>query len=410
MTTTRIKKKLNNIDLADMSKEERLVLGHYLDKHKDQAVILPNDHCKAKVRQRKKTIHYTFGIHNKLLHVPGDPTFDVQANVESVGRGSFGKARELSGKLIKKDNGQAFFIPNPKPGPRLVKKVRQLPDETEKEFLESINREYFIAEKLPHLFFEPLIDDVGAEHHTAYIRMTYFIGKNLHDLIQSGSLNNVDEVIEISLNAALSLQMMFHDRGIVHRDIKPRNMTVTRFKQVAIYDVGLAKVVDEKVDYEYAGTLSYMSPEQINQSKTTPATDIYSLGKTYAKIWKLISETFLDEDKALNKKERKKMEKLVLSGDVNFDRQEFDKWVSLKDEHKENIVGLIKSMTRFKDQDRCNLSEVIALWDKIKLERKLDKSRRCKHKNIKQMHQQAIAERNGLRESLLKGETFRFKM
>lgn len=416
MTTTRIKRKfLDNIDLTHMNREERRAVGRFLETHQGEAVILRNTRCKADVKvgkSKQETIRYTFGIDNKLLHEAGSPTFDVQSN-EKVGRGAFGKVRPMLGRLTRKDNGEAYFTPLPKDQPSLIKKIKQQRSETEEDFLGSIAKEYAIAEKTPHLFFEPLIDVPNPKkrhRHIAYIRMPYFKGGNLYDLIQSGSLNKIDDMIEICLNAAISLQMMFHDRGLVHRDIKPKNMTVTRFKKVAIYDVGLAKERDEEVDCEYVGTMHYISPEQINQEKTTPATDIYALGKTYAKIWRLTNGTFFDEEKALTEEEAEEIEKIVRSGDAAFDRKEFNTLKGIKDGHKDSIVKLIQSMTRLMDNDRCDLDHVIALWDKIKLERKLSASPKYKHNKIREAHQLAIHERHELRKNLRRGESFTFKM
>ncbi|MEZ6099291.1 MAG: protein kinase [Pirellulaceae bacterium] len=95
-----------------------------------------------------------------------------------------------------------------------------------------------------------------------------------------------------------------HNRGIVHRDIKPANIMLGRFGETLVVDWGLAVPVERQGLFREhserslrptagssqssfgrgAGTLAYMSPEQIGNGTTTPACDIYSLGATLYKL------------------------------------------------------------------------------------------------------------------------------
>jgi serine/threonine protein kinase len=79
-----------------------------------------------------------------------------------------------------------------------------------------------------------------------------------------------------------------HEAGVLHRDIKPRNILITPENQVKIMDFGLAKILqssDVTVTQTRAGTLYYMSPEQVKGlSRVDNRSDLYSLGMTFYEV------------------------------------------------------------------------------------------------------------------------------
>ncbi len=118
-----------------------------------------------------------------------------------------------------------------------------------------------------------------------FISMEYVDGSTLQDKIErlknSGHTSfPLKEIIDYGLQITDGLSVA-HRRGIIHRDLKPANIMVTSQGLLKIMDFGLAKAIHSGDDEELrhtAGTLAYMSPEQVGKEKLTLATDIWSLG------------------------------------------------------------------------------------------------------------------------------------
>jgi non-specific serine/threonine protein kinase len=112
-----------------------------------------------------------------------------------------------------------------------------------------------------------------------FIAFEYVEGRSLKELIESGRLE-IRNALDIAVQIAKGLRAA-HERGIVHRDVKPANVMVTPDRHVKITDFGLAKLPGRaKVTRTGAvmGTLAYMSPEQIRGEDVGSSTDIWALG------------------------------------------------------------------------------------------------------------------------------------
>jgi serine/threonine-protein kinase len=127
--------------------------------------------------------------------------------------------------------------------------------------------------------------DVGraGEHH--YFVMEYVDGKTVYDRITKGRRLEEDDAIEIVIQVAEALRHA-HERGFIHRDIKPKNIMISREGKAKLADLGLARALSDKAAAEAEagrayGTPYYISPEQIRgEVKIGPAADIYGLGAT----------------------------------------------------------------------------------------------------------------------------------
>ncbi len=114
-----------------------------------------------------------------------------------------------------------------------------------------------------------------------FIAMEYVEGRNLKDMITSGSLT-MDEMVDITIQVAEGLKEA-HERGIVHHSIKPTNIMLTPKGQAKIMDFGLTKSLG-KAQFTgngiTVGTSAYMSPESALGENADHRADIWSVGVT----------------------------------------------------------------------------------------------------------------------------------
>ena len=130
--------------------------------------------------------------------------------------------------------------------------------------------------------------DAGELNATLYLVMEFVEGVDAGEVIKTRGPLPVENSIELFRQMALGLQHI-HDKGILHRDIKPGNMMITKNNNVKILDAGLARWresngIDSKLTGagDVIGTPDYMSPEQwTDHDQLTPASDVYSLGCTF---------------------------------------------------------------------------------------------------------------------------------
>ncbi|MFO0961914.1 MAG: serine/threonine-protein kinase [Phycisphaerales bacterium] len=127
--------------------------------------------------------------------------------------------------------------------------------------------------------------DVGQSPSGEYFFvMEYIDGDTVFDRIQSQRRIPEREALRIVRQAASALQHA-HERGFIHRDVKPKNLMINRSGTVKLADLGLARAESDadaasEERGKIFGTPYYISPEQIRARPVTPATDIYGLGAT----------------------------------------------------------------------------------------------------------------------------------
>lgn len=143
-----------------------------------------------------------------------------------------------------------------------------------------IERDILAALEHPHIarFYDAGVSQDGRP----YIALEYVAGKNLLRWADEYRLG-IRERVELFLQVLEAVEYA-HDRGVLHRDIKPGNVLVTSAGQVNLLDFGVAKIMerppeaDLTQEYGQALTPGYASPEQITGESIDAASDVYSLG------------------------------------------------------------------------------------------------------------------------------------
>jgi len=152
------------------------------------------------------------------------------------------------------------------------------------EYVERFFKEGQAAGKLNHNNIVQAVD-VGEAGGYHYFVMEYVEGKTLHDDLAAGKVFKEDEALDIVIQVAHALQHA-HSCGLIHRDVKPKNIMINTAGIVKLADMGLAR---ETTDIEAAqseagkayGTPYYISPEQIRgKIDIDGRADIYGLGAT----------------------------------------------------------------------------------------------------------------------------------
>lgn len=113
-----------------------------------------------------------------------------------------------------------------------------------------------------------------------FIAMQFVQGVNLKDLLQKRGRLSSAETIAIARQACYALQAA-HERGLIHRDVKPQNILIDKAGHVHLTDFGIVKALSGPALTQSGmtfGTAAYMSPEQATGAPIKAAADLYSLG------------------------------------------------------------------------------------------------------------------------------------
>ena len=148
----------------------------------------------------------------------------------------------------------------------------------DEDYVERFRREARAVAQLTHPNIVTVIDR-GEQDGRQFIVFEYVDGQNLKDLSARGPLDP-REAIRLALQVAHALSFA-HDRGLVHRDVKPQNVLLNDDGQAKVTDFGIARSLDVHGVTQTGtvlGTSDYIAPEQARGQKVDPKTDIYSLG------------------------------------------------------------------------------------------------------------------------------------
>jgi serine/threonine-protein kinase len=159
--------------------------------------------------------------------------------------------------------------------------IKVLPEHLARDpnFRARFQREARTIARLEHRYILP-VHDVGEDDNIPYFVMRYTDGGDLNDLIARKSLT-VARIATIVAQVAEALAYA-HRQGIIHRDVKPANILISRDGDPLLTDFGIAKIYEDTLQLTgegmMVGTPTYMAPEQLQGQPVDPRTDIYALG------------------------------------------------------------------------------------------------------------------------------------
>ena len=160
---------------------------------------------------------------------------------------------------------------------KLVDKAK-LDPETKDEALRRFKREAQAAARLAHANVVQVYE-YGEEGDYCFIAMEYVAGKPLTAYLSEGLKTELQRVRDI-IGQLLDALAYSHAQGVVHRDIKPGNLLVTREGNIKVTDFGIARIETSNVTQHghMLGTPSYMSPEQYLGETPDGRADLFSAG------------------------------------------------------------------------------------------------------------------------------------
>ena len=158
------------------------------------------------------------------------------------------------------------------------------------EAIARFEREVKATSELSHPNTVRVFDFGVTDDGIFYYAMELLEGRNLGDLVKAEGPLPVARAIHLVIQASRSLAEA-HEHGIIHRDVKPGNLFVTRAGGepdfVKLLDFGIAKVEEPDANVELtgtgvlAGTPKYMAPEVVLGKGATPASDVYGMGAVF---------------------------------------------------------------------------------------------------------------------------------
>ena len=151
---------------------------------------------------------------------------------------------------------------------------------TEGTVAERFRREALVAAGLndPHVV---TVHDAVEDNGRQAVIMEFVDGKSLRETLDKQGALSLSLTVRIGIGVCAALDAA-HRAGIIHRDVKPGNILITKDGRVMLTDFGIAKALTSDQDLTneniMMGTAKYLSPEQVLGDELGPAADIYSLG------------------------------------------------------------------------------------------------------------------------------------
>ena len=142
------------------------------------------------------------------------------------------------------------------------------------------------AARLTHPNVVGVYDWGSEDENTYYMIMEYVSGTDLRDVLVSRGSIEIEQAVEVAIGACDALAAA-HAGGLVHRDVKPENVLISRSGTVKVADFGIAAVADLDRTVptgSVPGTLRYLSPEQASGREATASSDLWAAGALLSEL------------------------------------------------------------------------------------------------------------------------------
>lgn len=166
-----------------------------------------------------------------------------------------------------------------------IKQLLDTAKQADEAQIERFERESHAMHKLTHPNIVNVYDTIFRETDH-FIVMEYVDGGTLSDLLKTDELPPISQVMQIAHDIASAMALV-HDQDIIHRDIKPDNILLTRDGRAKLTDFGMARFtyMDRLTERDMmVGTIMYMSPEQFKTGEAIKESDIWAYGVTIYEI------------------------------------------------------------------------------------------------------------------------------
>lgn len=195
------------------------------------------------------------------LEIPG---YDI---IERIGSGGMASVYRASQKTFQRD---------------VALKVLRQDLGSDEKYSERFVQESQIIARLHHSHIVQVYD-VGQFKNLFYVAMEFLSGRNLSEMLRQQRVDR-NRAVRIFSQIASALDYS-HQKGIVHRDVKPDNIMFRDDGAAVLTDFGIAKDTDASMELTQTGTImgtpKYMSPEQIRGGTVSPSSDLYSMGVVF---------------------------------------------------------------------------------------------------------------------------------
>lgn len=292
----------------------------------------------------------------------------------------------------------------------------------DEEFIKKFNRESKAAASLSSQNIVGIYDvgtDIIDDETIYYIVMEYIDGTTLKDIIDSHGKLSEKDAITFSVQILRALKDA-HDHNVIHRDIKPHNIMITKQGTVKVTDFGIARASTSTTvttTSDVLGSVHYISPEQARGGYTDNKTDIYSFGIVLYEM--LTGKKPYDGDNPISVAMKQIQDDIVPPSEYLPDMNENLEKIILKctrkkqSERYQNVDDILEdfkhlddydiSFNYAKQNDNWNDETVVLKQEDLIREEKLEKKNRNREENISEMRESNRSRRRRKKENGLLG-------